>query len=98
MPNHQVIVFGLEPVVGAKSKRVVFAFGRGIDPAPLIAAERPLGIVIRDDVLPQLGADPFEQISKVPDDRKVPNDGVAFLHEIVCHEGHQDDPQHDDRP
>jgi hypothetical protein len=73
----------LEVVVGAEPEIVVLQLGGGVDPAALVTAERPLLVVARDDVLPQLRADGLEQEAGVPDDRKVAQDRVPALDEIV---------------
>jgi hypothetical protein len=55
--HDQQVVDLLEVVVGAEPEGVDLALGRRVDPAPLIARERPLLVVGRDDVLAQLRAD-----------------------------------------
>ena len=50
----------LDVVVGAEPEVVVLQLRGGVDPAPLVAAERPLLVVAGDDVLPQLRAEPLE--------------------------------------
>ena len=66
----------LDVVVGAEPEVVVLELGRRVDPAPLVAAERPLLVVAGDDVLAQLGAEPLEQEAQVADDREVAQDRV----------------------
>ena len=56
---------------------------RRVDPAALITAERPVGVVVGDDVLAQLGADGLEQVPQVADDREVAQDRVASLRQVV---------------
>jgi hypothetical protein len=46
----------LEIVVGAEAEVVVLLLGRRVDPAALVARERPLLVVAGDDVLAQLGS------------------------------------------
>lgn len=52
-------------------------------PAPLIASKRPLLVVVRNDVLPQLRPHRFQQITEVPDDRKVFKNGVLALRQVI---------------
>ena len=53
---------------------------RRIDPTTLVSAERPLFVVVRDDVLPKLGSNRLKAIVKLSDDRKVAKDGMPALH------------------
>ena len=66
----------LEIVVGAEAEVVVLLLRRRVDPAALIARERPLLVVAGDDVLAQLGPDRLEQVAEVADDREVAQDRV----------------------
>ena len=60
--------------------------GGGVDPAPLVARERPLLVVGGDDVLAQLRPERLEQVAQVPDDREVAQDRAAALHQVVADE------------
>ena len=68
--------------------------GRGVDPAPVIPAERLVGVVVGDDVLTQLGADALEDEPQVADDGEVPQHRVAALHDVVDRHSREcgDDP------
>ena len=81
--DDRVVPRVLEVVVGAEPEVGVLALGRRVHPAPLVAAERPLLVVVGDDVLAQLGTDRLEEEAEVPDDREVAQDGVLLLHEVV---------------
>ena len=61
----------LDVVVGAEAEVVVLLLRRGVDPAPLVAGERPLLVVAGHDVLPQLRPDRLEQVAGVPEHREV---------------------------
>jgi len=77
----------LEVVVGPEAEVVVLELRGGVDPPALVAAERPLLVVARDDVLPQLGAEPLQQEPEVPDHGEVADDGVPALGEVVRGDG-----------
>ena len=62
-------------------------------PPPLVAAERPLLVVVRHDVLTELRADGLEPVADVPDDREIPEDRVLALQQVV----HDDDGQEPER-
>jgi hypothetical protein len=72
---------------------IVLFLGRGIDPTSLIAAKRKFFVIAGDNVLSQLGADRFEPIAKVADDREVMNDGMSALADVK----QNPDPDHNDR-
>ena len=78
-----------ELVVRAEAEVVVLFFARCVDPPPLVPTEGPLLVVVRDDVLPQLGADRLQDVSEVANDRKTSKNGVSLLDEVVEHDGHQ---------
>ena len=73
----------LDVVVGAEREVVVLQLRRGVDPPPLVPAERPLVVVVGDDVLPQLGADRLEPVAEVADHREVPQDRVLLLRQVL---------------
>src|SRR6476619_5091832 len=58
-------------VVGAEPEIVVLLLRRGVHPPTLVAGERALLVIGRDDVLPQLGADSLDQVPAVPDEGKL---------------------------
>ena len=60
--DHRIAGRVLHVVVGAEPEVVVLLLRRGVHPPTLIAGERALLVVGRDDVLPQLGADSFDQV------------------------------------
>ena len=76
-------------IVGAEAEVVVLLLGRGVDPAALVPAERALLVVARDDVLPQLGPNLFEQVPSVSEEGEVAQQCVLALEEVPC----GDDPQ-----
>jgi hypothetical protein len=80
--DDRVVVHPFQVVVGAEPEVAVGQLRRRVHPAPLVAAEGPLRVVVRDDVLAQLGADGLEQEPQVPDDRVVAQDGVAALQQV----------------
>jgi hypothetical protein len=80
--HDQVVVHPLEVVVGTEPEVPVGLLRRGVHPAPLIAAEGPLLVVVGDDVLAQLRADALEQVAQVADHREVAQDGVARLQQV----------------
>src|SRR5690606_38485447 len=62
---------------------VVLALGAGIDPAPLVPGEGALLVVAGHDVLPQLRPDRLDPVSEVADHRKVAQDRVLLLGEVM---------------
>src|SRR6476660_3543564 len=58
-------------VVGAEPEIVVLLLRRGVHPPTLVAGERALLVIGRDDVLPQLGAHSLDQVPAVPDEGEV---------------------------
>src|SRR5215207_10856892 len=89
MMHDDVSAAVLQVVVRAESEVVVLQLRRGIHPATLIAAERSLLVISGDDVLPELGPDPFQPEPRVADDRVVAQNGMTPLQEIVG--GHRPD-------
>ena len=81
----------LEVVVRAEPERVDLALGGRVHPAALVARERALLVVGRDDVLPQLGPDLLEQVAEAPDDGEVPADGVTALQHVTGRHGRDAD-------
>ena len=73
----------LDVVVGPEAEVVVLQLGRGVDPAALVPAERPLLVVAGDDVLAQLGPDRLDQVAGVADDREVAQQRVPALQQVV---------------
>jgi hypothetical protein len=69
--DHRIPGRVLHVVVGAEAEVVVLLLRRGVHPSTLVAGERALLVVGRDDVLPQLGADGFDQVASVPKEREV---------------------------
>jgi hypothetical protein len=104
--DDQVVLGGVEVVVGAEAERRVAQLRRGVDPSALVPAERLLVVVVGDDVLAELGADAFEDEPQVPDHGEGPQDRMALLQQVVggqAQEGHHDHEQeppdpHDFRP
>ena len=72
----------LDVVVGAEAEVVVLELGGRVDPAALVAAERPLLVVACDDVLPQLGAEALQEEAQVPVTGG-PEDGVPLLRHVA---------------
>ena len=68
--DDEVVRLQLHLVVGAEAEVVVLALRRGVDPSSLVAAERPLLVVVGDDVLAELGTDRLQPVAEVPDDRE----------------------------
>src|SRR5262245_1583744 len=86
----------LELRVGAETEIVVLKLRRRVHPASLIAAEGALFLVAGDDVRSQLRTNRLEQVSEVPEDRKIAQNRVLSLYEVVDrHSGqyHRDDGQ-----
>ncbi|MFC5042494.1 hypothetical protein [Ornithinimicrobium kibberense] len=79
----------LDVVVRAEAEVGVLLLGRGVDPAPLVAAEGPFLVVAGDDVLPQLRADLLEQVAQVAHDGEVVPDGVLLLGQVTRGDGGQ---------
>ena len=75
----RIAVGVLDVVVGAEAEVVVRLLRRGVHPAPLIPRERPLLVVGRHNVLPQLGAEGFDEVPGVPDEREVAQQRVVSL-------------------
>ena len=91
MLDDQVVRLQLHLVVGAEPEVVVLAFGGCVDPPPLVAAERTLLVVVGDDVLAELGADGFQPVAEVADEREVSQDGVLPLRQVMQHDRHEQD-------
>ena len=91
MLDDEIVGRQLVFVVGTEAKVVVLPLRRRIDPAALVAAERAFFVVARDDVLPQLRPDRLKEVSKMSNDRKVSEDRMATLCQIMNdHSGHHD--------
>ncbi len=93
--HHGVADGPLDVVVGAEADGDVLPLRRGVDEAALVAAERPLLVVGGDDVLPQPGSEPLEQVAGVAGDRDVAQHGVLLLDQVVG--GHGADRGEDPR-
>ena len=89
--DDEVVRLQLHLVVGTEAEVVVLALGRRVDPPALVAAERALLVVVGDDVLTELRPDGFEPVAEVTDDRKVSQDGVLPLRQIVDHDQREQD-------
>jgi hypothetical protein len=87
----------LQIVVRTEPEVRVLVLGRRVDPVALIAAEGPLHVVARDDVLTERAAQRLEPVTKVPDDRKVADDRVLLLEPVANRESQEreDDRQQD---
>ena len=81
--DDQQALDGLHLVVGPEPEHVRLALRGGVHPAALIARERPLLVVGRDDVLAQLRAERLQRVAEVPDDREVTQDRAAALQQVV---------------
>jgi hypothetical protein len=81
--EHDQAVDLLHVVVRTEAERIDLALRRRVHPAALVARERPLLVVRRDDVLAQLRPDRLEQVPEVPDDREIAQDRVAALAQVV---------------
>ena len=71
LPEHDKPVRLLQIVVGPEPERVDLPFRGRVHPPALVARERALLVVGRDDVLAQLGTDRLEQEAHAPDQREV---------------------------
>ena len=91
--DDEVIGLSLHVLVGAEPEGGVRLLRGRIHPPPLVAAERPLLVVVRHDVLTELRADGLEPVADVPDDREIPEDRVLALQQVV----HDDDGQEPER-
>src|SRR5262245_58548911 len=98
VPDDEVIRRRLHVVVGPESEVVVLTLRRRVDPSTFIAAERPLLVVAGHDVLPQLGADCLQPVTKVTDDREIPQDGMLPLQKVMRDPSREsyrkDEPKH----
>ena len=88
MLDDDVVGRPFEVVVRAEPEVVVGLLTRCVDPPPLVPTEGPLLVIVRDDVLPQLGADRFQDISEVANDGKTSKNGVSLLENVVEHDYH----------
>ena len=83
MLDHRIAGRVLQVVVGAEPEVVVLLLSRGIDPPSLVTGEWALLVVGRHDVLPQLGADRFDQVPSVSEDGKIAAQCVLPLKEVT---------------
>ena len=81
--DDQIVRREFQIVVGAESEIIVLILRGRINPDPLFPAERPLFGVARDDVLAKFRADGLEDISKVPDNRKITQDRMLALSQVM---------------
>ena len=72
----------LELVVCAEPEVGVLALRGGVDPARLVATERPLLVVAGHDVLAELRPHRLKPVAGAPHDREVAPDRVLALHEV----------------
>ena len=97
--DDQIVRAQLHLVVGTEPEVCVLVFRRRVDPPSLIPAERALFVVVGDNVLSEFGTDRLQDVAKMTDDRKVAQDGVSTLGEVVGHNRHNDyeqspEPEH----
>ena len=71
-------------VIGAETEDIRLALRRVLDPAPLVTREGPLLVVRGDDVLPELGPEPLEQVSEVTHHGEVAEDRLAPLGDVIA--------------
>ena len=89
MLDHRIAGRVLQVVVGAEPEVVVLLLRRGVHPPTLIAGKRALLVVGRDDVLPQLGPNLFEQVPSVPEEGKVAQQCVLALEQVTHDDSRQ---------
>src|SRR5882672_2966797 len=83
---------GLVGVVGrAEADHASLGLGEPVDPAARGAVERQLLPVVHEEVLPEILALLLEEITQVPDDREIAEDGVLLLRDVL------DEDEHDER-
>ena len=92
--DNQVVRREFEVVVRSEPEIIILILGRCIEPAPLLPAERPLFRVAGNDVLSKFRADCLEQITEMADDRKVAQDGMLTLRQVV--DNHRDHETNND--
>jgi hypothetical protein len=85
--DHRIAGRVLEVVVRTEAEVVVVLLRRRVDPAALVAGERPLLVVAGDQVLPQLRAHRLQEVAGVAQHREVPEQGVLPLHEVADGDG-----------
>ena len=88
MFDDDVVGRRFEFVVRAEAEVVVRLLARRVDPPPLVPCKWPLLIVVRNDVLPQLGADRLQEVAEVANDGKISDDGASLLEDVVEQHGH----------
>ena len=89
MFDDQVVRGQFKIVIGTKAEIVVLLLRRCVNPSSLIAAEWPLLVVARHNVLTEFRPDQFEQVAEVTNDWKVADNGLFALRDVL------DDKQHD---
>ena len=82
LPEHDEAVGLLEIVVGPEAEGVDLPFRGRVHPPALVARERSLLVVGRDDVLPQLRSDRLQQKAHAPDQREVARDRMLALEHV----------------
>ena len=87
--DDRVVMDPFQIVVGAEPEVSVGRLRGRVHPAPLVTAERPLRVVVGDDVLAQLWANRLEQEPQVADDRVVAQDGVPALQQVPARQPRQ---------
>src|SRR5690606_3326306 len=95
--HHGIPLLVLHVVVRTEAEVGVLQLGAGVDEAALVAAEGPLGVVVRNDVLAQLRPDLLQEVARVPDDRERAQDGVPPLEQVVGGQGGEPGRRDSDR-
>ena len=73
----------VDPLAGAEGPLVLDPLGALVDERALVAGERLFVLVAFDQVLPDLGADAFEEEAHVAEDGVVAKNGVAGLGHVI---------------
>lgn len=79
----EMVIGGMDVLIGPKTGIVILFFCAGVDPAALTAVERQLFPIIRNDVLPQFRTDLFQQVAEMTNDREIVGDGMSGVEEYV---------------
>ena len=81
--DNQIAGSLLKIVVGSKTKIVILFVGRTINPLSLVAIERSLFVIASNDILTELGAEFLQKVSSMTHDRKITQDRMAFLEQVM---------------
>ena len=81
--DDQVTRRPLKVIVRSKAEVIIVLFGRAVDPLALVAGKWSLFVICGNDVLTKFWAKFFEQIPTMANHRKVTQDRVAFLKQVV---------------